>query len=281
MPISLSRLPVGQVASTRKPRSLALLFLFVAIGCTNLACPVGAASEGAGTAPQPAPTPIASINDSMATREITVQAAISNVRPPAPERAQYTVTLTQDGATIPLMFKTAFQPQLAPKVKVGNVITAKALVSRYRGHLELRLQDPANLEVVGAAGATSSEPAKTTTESPAPAPVSGSTSAPAATPTVAGKMALIGDIKEDWADQVVTISGTIAGSESTGNGQRLHVQDRTGEIRVVLWQNLLAGLAATEFQPGRVITVTGPVQMYRGTLEIVPEAAGDVKLAPQ
>lgn len=310
MPTLLTRILAIQTAPTREPLLLARLFLFVAIGCTNLADPLaasltptgfaaagweilsavndvhhlqglsaagpaGTAPEGGGTTPQQAVTPLASINKTMTNREVTVRAAIANVRAPRGERAPYIVTLTQDGATIPLVFWSDIAPPLTPKISEGNLIRAKVTVSEYRGHLQLRLRSAANLELVSTAAASSGETAKTAAE---PAPV-----VPAATSAMpaARTKAAIGEIKKDWVDRIVTISGTISASDNIGSGQRLHVQDRTGEIQVVLWENVLGGLAATDLRPGRVITVTGSVKLYRGIAEIVPEAATDVKLGPQ
>jgi len=305
-----TRVPAIQATPTRELELLIRLFLFVAIGCTNLAAPVaamstpigcaadmggvwsvlhsvyhlqglsavgagGTALEGGGTASRQTVTPIASINKSMTNREITVQAVIANVRTPRSERAPYIVTLTQDGAAIPLVFWSDIAPPLTPKIKDGNLVRANVTIGEYRNHVQLRLRSSANLEVVGTAAVASSEPAKTLTE-PATTTLAGPTA-----PAVAHTKAAIGEIKRDWIDRVVTISGTISASEDIGSGRRLRIQDGTGEIQVVLWENLLGGVAATELQPGRVITLTGPVKLYRGTTEIVPQAVADVKFEAQ
>jgi len=309
-PTFLPRLRVTQTPPIWEPVRLGRLFLFVAFGCTNLAGPVAAASispshaaltrgirsvlnpfyslkelspigtgdaapEGGGTAPQQTVTTIASINKTMTNQEVTVQAEIANVRVPRNERAPYVVTLTQDGATIPLVFWSDLASSLTPKIKDGNLVRAKVTIGEYRSHLQLRLRNAANLEVVGPATATSNEAAK---------PVAESASVNVATnpaPALAHVKAAVGEIKRDWIDRVVTISGTISASDNIGSGQRLRVQDGTGEIQVVLWENVLGGVAITDLQPGRVITVTGPVKLYRGTIEIVPETATGVKLESQ
>lgn len=94
-------------------------------------------------------------------------------------------------------------------------------------------------------------------------------------------MTVIRKIKEDWVDRVVVISGTISGSAKIDKGQRLSVQDATGEIQVVLGEKALAGLVVAELQPGRVLTVIGPVKAYEGKPAIVLETPGAVALAPQ
>jgi DNA/RNA endonuclease YhcR with UshA esterase domain len=300
----------GQTASLSAPAPLAHLFLFVVIGCTNLAGSMSAASfpvrqplglagvrsalnpdvspqrlhaegsagitlEGGGRTTQPAVIPIAKISSSMTNQEVNIEATISNIRTPASERAPYVVTLDQDGATIPLVFWSDFLPALASKVKTGNLIRARVKISDYRGRLQLRLPSAADLVVVGTTAPTTSESA-----TPAAAPPRLPVAATNATTVPRAKTA-IGEIKGDWIDRVVTISGTIASSDNIGSGQKLHVQDGTGDIQVILWENVLGGLSASEFRPGRVIAVTGPVKRYRGRIEIVPDKVGNVKLTAQ
>jgi DNA/RNA endonuclease YhcR with UshA esterase domain len=235
-----------------------LLSLFVAVLCTNLAKPAPALASEASL------TPVGSITKALTNHDVTVQAVISNVREPNSDRAPYIVSLTEGGATLPLVYWPDMQPQLAPKVKVGNLIRVTARVNLYRDNLQLRLRSVTALDVVTAAAAS----AETATNAPSASPT---------TPTET----VIGAIKADWADRVVIISGTIAASDNVDKVQRISVQDATGEIKVVLGEKALSGLAPADFQPGRAITITGPVKLENGTRTIVPEAAGAVKLAPQ
>ncbi len=217
-------------------------------------------------------TPIGSITKSLTNHQVTVQAVISNVREPSSERAPYTVSLTEGAATLPLVYWSDMQPQLASKVKTGNLVRVKASVSVYRDTLQLRLRSATALEVVNAAAV-----AGTATNATATVPPAVSAASPP-TPPVA---TVIGAIKADWVDRVVIISGTIAASDNIDKAQRLSVQDATGEIQVVLGEKALSGLSPADLQPGRAITITGPVKLENGTRTIVPEAAGAVKLAPQ
>jgi DNA/RNA endonuclease YhcR with UshA esterase domain len=304
VPMALLReLHIDQTIPMRRgARIIFRLFFFVVVGCTNLASAVvtraqpspasiihgvwlamggvadaqGPTGGTGGVAPQPTLTPLANVTNSMTNREITVQATIANVRAPSPGKTNtpYIVTLTQEGATSSLVFWEDIQPPLT-KLKEGNLIRANVKVNEYRGRLQLRLEKAANLEVVSTAGATSTEPAKIATGPSAILPSA------TPSPTTTRARTVIGAIKADWIDRIVSISGTIAASDSLGNGQRIHIQDGTGEIQVLLWENVLGGLAANELQPGRVITVTGPVCRYRGLIELVPEAAVDVKLGRQ
>jgi DNA/RNA endonuclease YhcR with UshA esterase domain len=252
----------------RNSHSWWLLSLFVGLLCT------GAANRAA-LANDASLTPIGTITKAMTNRDVTVQAAISGVREPSSARAPYNVSLTENGATLPLIYWSDMQPQLASKVKVGNVIHVTAQVNVYRETLQLRLRSPASLTVVSEApgGATPAPAAAdTATSTPAPAPATASATGPAAT--------VIGAIKPDWADRVVIVSGTIASAESVDKTQRLNVQDSTGEIQAVLSEKVLSGVPATQLQPGHVITITGTVKFDNGTRQIVPDTASAVKFGP-
>jgi DNA/RNA endonuclease YhcR with UshA esterase domain len=265
--IFASRLPWNkQTPRGRNSHSWWLLSLFVGLLCT------GAANQAA-LANDASLTPIGTITRAMTNREVTVQAAISGVREPSSARAPYNISLTENGATLPLIYWSDMQPQLASKVKVGNVIQVTAQVNVYRETLQLRLRSPASLTVVseapgGATPAPSDAGAATSTTAPVPAAATG----PAAT--------VIGAIKPDWADRVVIVSGTIAAAESVDKMQRLSVQDSTGEIQAVLGEKVLSGVPATELQPGHVITITGTVKFDNGTRQIVPDTAAAVKFGP-
>lgn len=204
-------------------------------------------------------TPLAKINQSMTGQEAYVQAAISDIREPREgSRAPFIVTLSEGDSKVPMVFWSDLHKQIAQHIRVGNVIRASVAVSEYRGALQLKLRNAKDIESVAGA---------------APAPAE-----QAASPEPADSKANIGSITEGWANRTITISGNIASSDSIGKGQRLRLHDDTGEIQVVLWDNVLARIPATEFQSGRSISVTGRVKVYRGQLEVVPDSADGVKI---
>ncbi len=251
-------------AIVRKFHSRWLMFFFVGLLCAGVANQATLAADAS-------LTPIVTITKATVSKEVTVQATISAIREPINPRAPYNVMLTQDGATLPLIFWPDTLPQLGSKVKVGNVIRVTAPVNLYRETLQLRLRDPSSLTVVteAAGGVALTAPAAAST----PTASTPSPAAPAET--------VIGAIKADWVDRVVTISGTIAASDSTDKTERVSIQDATGEIQVVFAEKALSGLPVAQLQPGRVITVTGrAVKLENGTRTIVPELASAVKLAP-
>src|SRR5579863_2199658 len=124
------------IRSASKSRPLCLLPIFVALAWTILVGPVPTVSA------EDTLTPIGSINDSLTNQVITLQAAISAVRVPSGGRAPYIVSLTEGNATVPLVYWSDMQAQLATKIGVGNVIHAKVKVKLYRGHVELQISGP-------------------------------------------------------------------------------------------------------------------------------------------
>lgn len=223
------------------------------------------AEPGQPAAAPKALTAISSINESLMGQEIYIQATINNVREPRSERAPFIVTLTEGDAAIPMVFWSDLHARIAQHIRVGNVIRAKVTVGQHRGTLQVRLRDSRDLEVVSAGARPDSK---------APSPEAAAPSA------AAGEVVEIGRLTEEWVNQTVTISGKIASVEALGKGKRLRVEDSTGDVHVVLWENIVSGLAADGLQPGRSITLTGLVKVYRGQIEVLPSASDAVKLQP-
>jgi DNA/RNA endonuclease YhcR with UshA esterase domain len=103
--------------------------------------------------PQPAApgtTSLESLTPAMIGQDVTVQAAITEVREPRSEKAPYIVTLTQNNAHIPFVYWSDMQPQLKEKVKVGNQVRLNAQVTEYRGTLQLKIRSASDLTAVSA-----------------------------------------------------------------------------------------------------------------------------------
>ncbi|MGD1017860.1 MAG: hypothetical protein ABSA12_00945 [Verrucomicrobiia bacterium] len=255
-----------KITSVENRRPHWLLPIFVAIAWTNLVGTVPALSA------EETHTPIASINLSLTNHAITVQAAISAIQEPSGARAPYVVSLMESNATVPLVYWSDMQPKLAEKVKVGNVIRAKVKVSLYRDRLQLRISGPDAIDLVSAAPSTddsTNSPAEATNAPPPVVP---------ATPSSPPVRAAIGNIKEDWVGRWVIISGTISGSDNGEKSRRLSVQDATGEIQVVLGESELINLPIHEWLLGRVVKITGPVNLVDEKLTVVPQSADAVTL---
>jgi DNA/RNA endonuclease YhcR with UshA esterase domain len=103
----------------------------------------------------------------------------------------------------------------------------------------------------------------------------------------------IGQLTTADAGQLVIVRGTITDVEPFSAGVKLTVDDTTGAIIVLLWQDVYdrlcggpepgvvgsePGVVGSEPGVGAQIQVLGEVAQYRGQLEVIPELAEDVQV---
>jgi len=82
----------------------------------------------------------------------------------------------------------------------------------------------------------------------------------------------IASLTEADKGQRVMIEGTVARIEREESYVRLFVNDGSGEIRVFLWLNIYDRIPNRERldTPGTPVQVVGDVNIYKGTLEVIP-----------
>lgn len=79
--------------------------------------------------------------------------------------------------------------------------------------------------------------------------------------------------------RVVTVRGTITQARPFSAGYRFLLDDGTGEITVILWQDVYGALPSPEaLAEGAQVEVTGEVALYKGTLEVIPGGPEDVQV---
>jgi DNA/RNA endonuclease YhcR with UshA esterase domain len=76
--------------------------------------------------------------------------------------------------------------------------------------------------------------------------------------------------------QLVAIEGKIASVSGFSAGQNVFVDDGTGNLRVALFNNVLAYLPRERLVPGAAVRVYGKVGAFGGALELVPALGYDV-----
>ena len=76
--------------------------------------------------------------------------------------------------------------------------------------------------------------------------------------------------------QLVALAGKITNVSGFSAGQNMFVDDGTGNIRVTLFNNVLAYLPRDRLVPGAEVRVYGKVSAFGGALEIVPALGYDV-----
>jgi len=84
------------------------------------------------------------------------------------------------------------------------------------------------------------------------------------------------------AGSAVAVEGTVSRAEAFSLGQRVYVNDGTGEIMVLFWQNIfdLVPDKALLLTPGTRVRAGGIVEEYQGTLELVPQVPYGVVINP-
>ena len=141
-----------------------------------------------------------------------------------------------------------------PYLGAGARVVVTGQVSEYQGALEIVPSRGADVELV--------EPAALPPEEPTPP-------APENVPVP------IGDLTAADVGQTLTLSGRLGEREDFSKGVKFPLSDGSGSIVLLLWQNVYDALpAADRLTAGAVVTVTGRIEEYRGTLEIIPAADG-------
>jgi DNA/RNA endonuclease YhcR with UshA esterase domain len=101
----------------------------------------------------------------------------------------------------------------------------------------------------------------TTTTDPAPAAVQGTIN----------QLSLIS------VGQRLILEGTLITAEDFSAGKRFTLDDGTGTITLLLWQELVDTLPdPNQLTPGTRVRVTGTIEEFNAGLEIIPASAGDI-----
>jgi RecJ-like exonuclease len=81
--------------------------------------------------------------------------------------------------------------------------------------------------------------------------------------------------------QRATIEGELVTAQDAGAGTKLFVSDGTAQVLVFVWDTVLTRIPGADpalGTPGTRLRVTGQVQDYEGTLELVPILPYDVEI---
>jgi DNA/RNA endonuclease YhcR with UshA esterase domain len=87
-----------------------------------------------------------------------------------------------------------------------------------------------------------------------------------------------GSLTVDDVGTRVAVEGAIARTEPFSGGQRVWIDDGTGEVILLLWDNVYRRVPEQDrLIPGAWVRAMGIVEEYRGRLEVVPVLPRDVK----
>jgi DNA/RNA endonuclease YhcR with UshA esterase domain len=176
---------------------------------------------------------------------VSVEGTVSRVDPFS---AGVKCTLSDEVGTITLLLWQDFYDGLADAslLEEGATVRAQGEIAEYRGELELVPELLADVQVLS----------------------------PAARQVIAREL---GDITATDVGRTVAVRGVLKALRSFSAGVKGILDDGTGTITLLLWQELYDSLAErAHLMPGLVLNAEGQVAEYKGELELVPRAAGDV-----
>jgi len=138
--------------------------------------------------------------------------------------------------------------------EVGAEVQVEGEVSQYRGELEIIPSLPGDVQVLASAAPASAD------ETPQPEEI---------------RTRAIGDVTPADVGQTVRLAGTLSEMETFSAGVKFTLDDGSGAIILLLWQNVYDAVPdADQLVAGAQVEVVGQIEEYRGKLEIIPEADG-------
>lgn len=173
--------------------------------------------------------------------------------PPHPFSAGVKFTLDDGtGQIVLLMWQDVYEN--APEgLGTGAHVIATGQIAEYQGELELTKLDADRICVISPGAAVT------------PTPL----------PSIEAERRAIDDITPADVGQVLTLIGTLGEPEIFSKGIKFPLDDTSGSITLLLWQNVYDAIpAADRLVAGARIEVEGLIDEYQGYLEIIPEADG-------
>jgi len=206
-------------------------------------------------APPPAETNIGALTLADVGRVVTLRGTLGL---PDPFSAGVKFLLDDGAGQLTLLLWSNVFESAPAGLEAGAQVVVTGEIAEYRGELELVPRNGGEIEVSGAGGAI-----------PTPA------SAPTPTPTPEAKVEAqpIGDVTAADVGQTLTLEGALGPPETFSAGVKFSLDDGTGTIILLLWQNVYDAIPdAGRLVEGATVRVTGEIEEYRGDLEIIPEA---------
>lgn len=198
------------------------------------------------TRPEPAPLSIGQIGPLDVGRRVRVAGQVRQIY--QPYEGLTLITLRDESGEIAVAVGEALVllsgplPAIAP----GQTLEVTAAVSLYKDTPQL-------------------VPASTADLRPAPGEVS------------FAPLCAIGSLASSDTGRWVQVEGEVVETAPFSSGVRFTLDDGSGQIALLLWQNLYATVPNSDTaDAGARVRVQGTVAEYQGALEIVPDAAGDV-----
>ncbi|MFH0954185.1 MAG: hypothetical protein V1873_07635 [Verrucomicrobiota bacterium] len=220
--------------------------------------PAAAMTAGPGAPVSDArPVALGDVTADMTGQLVEVSGRVAEVRTPQEgSKAPYAVILQDGDKKIEVVYWDVVARRLeANRPVVGALMKVQGWVGVYRDKIQLKVSHSAQVTLVDVA------PAST------PAPVS------------LGEVA-IGAIKPEMIGKTCAVRGTLGDPRSVRGGVIYSLSDGEARISLVLWDKNVPGADRDRLAVGGKVVVSGLVQDYKGTLEIVPANAQAIQVEP-
>ncbi|MBS3782948.1 MAG: hypothetical protein KGY78_00750, partial [Anaerolineae bacterium] len=190
--------------------------------------------------------PIGRIASEQTYRRVRVRGQVRDVFQPYPGLMLITVRDETGSIDVALTNDVIALSGITPTVEIGQSIEVEAAVSQYRGTPQLVLASASDLVLLDDAA------------------------------TMAERRFVM-ELSADETGTWVVVGGTVAGVEPFSQGVKLALDDGSGVVTVLLWQDVYQGLK-DEPALGTELEVQGELAEYRGELEVIPELAAEVRV---
>lgn len=180
---------------------------------------------------------------------VRVRGDVREIRTPYPGLTLITLGDAQGELDIAVTRDTEALHGALPAPALGDVVEVRGIVTNYRDTPQLLLRHPDDfrkLEVENTAAAVTT----------------------------------IGAIDATRVNQRVRVSGIVTRVSEFSQGVRATIEDDSGEIILLLWQNVYEQIENRRDLEGAQVEALGKVAEYRGEMEIVPEHGMDVLVHP-
>lgn len=201
-------------------------------------------------------TPVGDVTAAMAGKAVKVSGRVTQVKVPEQgSKAPYKVTLQEGDKQVSVIYWDTVARHLDDNSKpvVGALMTAKGQVNEYKGRLQIKIGNSADLTLVDVT--------------------------PASKPQVEPAREVgIGTITTAMVGKKCTVRGVLGEPRSIKGGVIYPMTDGSGSIKLVLWDKSVSGPGRDALAAGCQVVVTGKLLEYKGDLELAPDTIEAVRI---
>lgn len=224
---------------------------------------------------------ISDIDAARVNQRVQVQGAVTRVT--RFSQGVRVIVADDSGAITLVLWQDLFdQIPNANELQNGAQLQALGKVSQYRGEFELVPQRASDVKISAAvvqANATASPDATALAQNTPVPDAPTATPRPTREPTAAPASRSIATLSNADKDALVVLTGVISRVNPFSKGARYTLDDTTGKITLLIWSDVLEKISfRDQLKQGAQVRVTGKVDVFNDTLEIIPANASDVEL---